>query len=186
MEAHDVVLETPRLILRPWREDDAHALFIHAQNPLIGPACGWEPHRNEAESLSIIHSVLMRPETYAVTLKESSHPDAPIGSVGLKGPAISKLVGPSEVELGYWIAVKLWGHGIATEAVGRVGRHAFEDLGLKKIWAQVLDDNERSLRVLHKLGMKWQRSEQVESPWGPEDKEIYSLDRTQWLERVYR
>ena len=37
-------LQTERLILRPWQESDAEALYKYAQNPKIGPIAGWPPH----------------------------------------------------------------------------------------------------------------------------------------------
>ena len=38
------MIETERLILRPWREDDAEALYKYASDPDIGPPAGWPPH----------------------------------------------------------------------------------------------------------------------------------------------
>ena len=73
-------LETERLLLRPWEEADAEALFRYAQDPAIGPIAGWPPHTSVENSREIIRDVLSAPETYAVVLKESGEP---IGSVGL-------------------------------------------------------------------------------------------------------
>lgn len=73
-------LETERLLLRPWEEADAEALFRYAQDPAIGPIAGWSPHTSVENSREIIRAVLSAPETYAVVLKGSGEP---IGSVGL-------------------------------------------------------------------------------------------------------
>ena len=43
------IIETERLILRPWREDDAESLFKYAQSPDVGPAGGWAPHTSVEE-----------------------------------------------------------------------------------------------------------------------------------------
>ena len=40
------MLETERLILRKWTEEDAESLFEYAKAPEIGPAAGWPPHKN--------------------------------------------------------------------------------------------------------------------------------------------
>ena len=74
-----MILETNRLILRPWREDDAENLYIYASDPEVGPPAGWPPHTSVENSLEIIRTVLSAPETYAVCLKES---DKTIGSIG--------------------------------------------------------------------------------------------------------
>ena len=43
-------METSRLILRPWRETDAEALYKYAKDPAIGPIAGWRPHASVEES----------------------------------------------------------------------------------------------------------------------------------------
>lgn len=47
-------LQTERLILRPWQESDAEALYKYAQNPNIGPIAGWPSHTSVEDSLGII------------------------------------------------------------------------------------------------------------------------------------
>ena len=73
-------LQTKRLILRPWQESDAEALYKYACNPNIGPIAGWPPHTSIGNSREIIKGVLSAPETYAVVLKETGET---IGSVGI-------------------------------------------------------------------------------------------------------
>lgn len=41
------VLETKRLILRPWKIDDLDEFYEYARNPNIGPNAGWEPHKDD-------------------------------------------------------------------------------------------------------------------------------------------
>ena len=64
------MIETERLILRPWRDTDAPSLFKYASDPEIGPVAGWLPHKSVNGSLEIIRTVFAAPETYAVVLKE--------------------------------------------------------------------------------------------------------------------
>ncbi len=61
-----IVIETERLVLRPWRESDAYALFKYASDPDIGPIAGWPTHTSIENSLEIIRTVFTSPETYAV------------------------------------------------------------------------------------------------------------------------
>ena len=51
------IMESQRILLRPWRESDAGALFRYASDPEVGPRAGWAPHQSEAESLGIIRTV---------------------------------------------------------------------------------------------------------------------------------
>ena len=100
-----MILETDRLILRPWKESDAKNLYEYAKSPLVGPMAGWPVHTSIQDSLQIIKSILSVSETYAVTLKED---DIAIGSIGLLIGQKSNLnIGENEAEIGYWIGVPL-------------------------------------------------------------------------------
>ena len=75
-----MILETERLILRPWAEDDAEECYKYAKNPQVGPAAGWPVHTSSENSRQVIRDVLMVPETYAIVLKKTGFP---VGSIGL-------------------------------------------------------------------------------------------------------
>lgn len=96
-----MILETERLILRPWEETDAESLFEYAKDERIGPAAGWNPHTSVENSREVIRLFLSAPETYAVCLKEDNRP---VGSIGLMIGKSSNLDLPdTEGEIGYWI-----------------------------------------------------------------------------------
>ena len=67
-----VTLETKRLLLRPWREEDAPALFRYASDPQVGPSAGWKPHASLEESREILRTVLSEPGTFAVILRDEN------------------------------------------------------------------------------------------------------------------
>ncbi len=142
-----MILETKRLILRPWREDDAEELYKYASDPDIGLPAGWPPHTSVENSREIIRSVLSAPETYAVCLKDSGKL---IGSVGLKRDDLAEK--DDEYELGYWIGKPFWGQGLIPEASREILRHAFAELGMSRIWCGYYDGNIKSRRVQEKLG----------------------------------
>ena len=48
-----IKMETEKILLRPWRDDDATALFKYASDPDVGPRAGWPPHKSVEESLEI-------------------------------------------------------------------------------------------------------------------------------------
>ena len=147
-----MILETPRLILRPWNESDAEECYKYARDPQVGPIAGWMPHMNVDYSLMVIKDVLMVRETYAITSKETS---LPIGSISLHFDS-DLAHGEHEAEMGYWLGVPYWGCGIMTEAGNELLRHAFEDLRLKRVWAGYYEGNVKSKRVQEKLGFKYQ------------------------------
>lgn len=142
-----MILKTKRLILRPWREDDAQELYKYAADPEVGPAAGWPPHTGVENSREIIRDVLSAPETYAVCLKEDGKP---IGSVGFHRKDLAER--EDEYELGYWIGKPFWGQGLIPEASREMLRHAFEDLKMGRIWCGYYEGNTKSRRVQDKLG----------------------------------
>jgi RimJ/RimL family protein N-acetyltransferase len=147
-----MILQTKRLILRPWNEDDAESLHKYASHPDVGPSAGWLAHTSVENSREIIHDVLSLPETYAVVLKNSNEP---IGSAGImsKNDANPEM-GCNEAEIGYWIGVDHWGKGLIPEAVDELLRRCFEDLGYVAVWCGYYEGNAKSKRVQEKCGFK--------------------------------
>lgn len=149
--------QTERLILREWRKSDAESLFEYAKNPKVGPAAGWPVHTDVQNSLEIIENVLCVPETYAVCLKEDNRA---IGSIGLMPPRQSQTkAADDELEIGYWLGAPFWGNGYIPEAVRRLQKHAFEDLGCKAMWCGYYDGNEKSRRCQEKCGFIYHHTE---------------------------
>lgn len=157
-----MILETERLILRPWKEADADMLYEYAKDPRVGPIAGWPVHTSVENSRVIIREILSDEETYAVTIKGE---DAAIGSVGLVIGEKSNLNIPeSEGEIGYWIGVPFWGKGYIPEAVQELIRHGFDDLRLTSIWCGYFDGNQKSKRVGEKCGFQHIRKEGIYWP----------------------
>lgn len=145
-----MILKTERLILRPWLISDAKSLYKYASDERIGPSAGWPVHKDVDDSRNIIKTVLSKPETYAVVLKDT---EEPIGSIGLMIGGDSSLCLPiDEAEIGYWIGVCFWGNGFIPEAVKKITDYGFNCLGLKSIWCGYFEGNNKSRRVQEKCG----------------------------------
>ena len=152
------MMETDRILLRPWRESDAESLFKYASDPDVGPRAGWPPHKSVEESLQIIRTVFNTPTMWAVELKETGEA---IGCVGYLPASASNLQIPDDqCEVGYWIGVPYWGQGLIPEAVRRLQRYAFEELGMQKMWCGYFDGNTKSRRVQEKCGFKYQMTKE--------------------------
>ncbi len=160
-----MILETERLVLRPWAETDAEECYKYAKDPQVGPIAGWPVHTSVENSRQVIRDVLMVPETYAIVLKETG---LPIGSIGLHHNDLAEK--DDEAELGYWLGVPYWGQGIVPEAARKLLRHAFEELNLARIWCGYYEGNEKSKRVQEKLGFKYQ--------WSTEDAPVPQMGET--------
>ena len=176
-----MILETERLILRPWKESDAEDLYRYASHPDVGPIAGWAVHMSVENSREIIRDVLSAPETYAVVLKETCQP---VGSIGLMlGKASNIGLPDTEGEIGYWVGVPFWGQGLIPEAVRELMRYGFEQLNLSKIWCGYFDGNIKSKRVQEKCGFRYHHtSEKVPCaiPGVLRTEHLTCITRDQW------
>jgi len=152
-------LQTKRLILRGWQENDAASLYKYAQNPNIGLIAGWLPHTSIEESREIIKTVLSADETYAVVLKQTCEAIGSIGLMTSKSEINSAEMKEGECEIGFWIGEPFWGQGLIPEAVNELLRHAFEDLNFTAVWSGYYDGNEKSKRVQVKCGFIYHHTE---------------------------
>ena len=179
-----MILQTKRLILRPWCEADAESLFEYAKDDRVGPIAGWPPHTSVENSREIIRGALSAPETYAVCLKDDSNA---IGSIGLMlGKASNLDLLEAEGEIGYWIGVPFWGKGLIPEATREIIRHAFEDLGMQTLWCGYFNGNEKSKRCQEKCGFAYHHTNK-DIHWEPmgdiRTEHITRLTKEEWEKR---
>lgn len=180
-----MILETERMILRPFRESDAEDLYRFAKDEEVGPIAGWPPHESVEQSLEIIKSVFMQDGVFALTLKGE---DVAIGMIGLiLGEKSNFPIPETEGEISYWIGVPYWGRGLMPEATREVVRYGFEDLKLTDIWSGYYDGNSKSQKAQEKCGFKYHHSE--ENRYNElldvyRTEHISLLTRGEWLEQV--
>lgn len=181
-----MILQTKRLILRKWTEQDAEDLFKQASNPDVGPIAGWPVHKSIEESREVIKNVFCGRECYAVCLKSD---DVAIGCIELKLNGCTDMTEKDdECELGYWIGKPFWGQGLIPEAAHEMLCHAFEDIGMKKVWCGYYDGNVKSKRVQEKLGFRYQwKSENLDVPLMNEKRtgHVTAMTKEEWQEMSY-
>lgn len=137
-----MILETERLILRPFSEADAEDVYKYAKDDRIGPIAGWPPHKSVEESREIIKTIFKQDGVFAIALKEDN---IAIGMIGLIiGDKSNFPITQSEGEISYWLGFPFWGKGIVPEAIREVVRYGFEDLRLVHIWSGYYSENENS------------------------------------------
>ena len=144
------VLESERLHLRPWTADDANAFHAIWGDPEV---IWWGANASFEESRDGLHRLLQRHASwpdgigwFAVTARDD---DRILGDVLLQ-PA--RFV--DGIEIGWHFRQDAWGQGFATEAAERVLAHGFDEVGLERIYAIVATQNDRSFRVVEKLGFE--------------------------------
>jgi RimJ/RimL family protein N-acetyltransferase len=152
------VLETERLLLRPIREDDADALFALWSDPEVMRFIGDGKPRTREDTEVRLRRALLHWREHGFGLWALL--DKACGFVG--GCGVGYFHEMPDPELGYALARFHWGRGLASEAVTRVLRHAFEGLDLPRVIGVVQVGNVASQNVLLKAGMTLRQSFQSE------------------------
>jgi len=146
---HMVEIESERLLLRQWREEDFEAYAEYFADEATARFVGGVKPRHEAwrsMAAQVGHWVLRGHGVWAVEEKESGDF---VGAVGLWRPE-----GWPELEVGYWLIPSAWGKGYASEAARRSRQYAYEVLGAKTLVSYIHPDNEPSKRVAERMGAR--------------------------------
>jgi len=147
------VIETERLILRNWTQEDAEDMYEYAKSDLVGPNAGFKPHRSLDESNRIIEMFINDDNVYAIELKENNKL---IGSIGLHDRKPDEtLKDKAQIEIGYVLNPDYWGNGYMPEVVERVKTYCFEELKIEILWCGHYDYNINSKRVNEKCGFRY-------------------------------
>lgn len=147
-------IETNRLILRCWADEDASDLYEYAQSKLVGPRAGWLPHKSIEESREVIQHFVKEEDVYAITLKTTGKV---IGSIGIHDKSPDETIKhKKQREVGYVLNPDFWGQGYMPEAVEAVKRHCFETLKVDILWCGHFVGNSQSKRVIEKTGFAYQ------------------------------
>lgn len=145
------MIETARLKLRSWNEDDAADLFRYASDDRVSKMALWPTHTSIEMSREVIKQFFMPNEhTFAMTLKETGEVIGCIGLVpeGDEHHSAARM----EREVGYWIGYPHWGKGLTTEALREFLDYCKNNLGLESILLTTDLRNKGSQRVAEKCG----------------------------------
>ncbi|NLM52496.1 MAG: GNAT family N-acetyltransferase [Firmicutes bacterium] len=176
-------LETERLILRKLTLQDADDIFAYGSDPEVSRFMTWETHQSIEETKSFINFILDKYEKdeageWGIVLKSTGKL---IGSVGIPRYDLQN----KSAEIGYVLSRKYWGQGIMPEAVSRVLQFAFEEMGLNRIESCHYVRNEKSGRVMQKVGMSFEGvvREKIFAKNKFWDVKQYAILRSDWEKR---
>jgi [ribosomal protein S5]-alanine N-acetyltransferase len=143
------LLETPRLLLRPFGPGDAESIHPIYSDPVVMRYVATGPMSDLliTERLLDDYNAHQQRHGYSFWAVVERVSGQLIGDAGLyRTPA-------GEVELGYTLGAAWWGRGYATEAASRWVSVAFDELGINEVVALAEPANVASLHVLKKLGL---------------------------------
>lgn len=164
-------LETERLLLRKFKDEDLDDLFEYAKLETVGPNAGWTPHPNKEHTQKILNNFVSGDDVWAMVIKVENKV---IGSIGLHHSTLNNygLV----YELGYVMSTPYEGFGYMTEGVEAIIDHAFNNLKLDKIYVGHFLENKRSEKVISKFNFKYLSEEEYASrDYGLKKSKIYVM-----------
>lgn len=152
IDVSNVKINTPRLLIRPWREIDLNDYYEYASVDGVGEMAGWKHLESIAESKDILQVFMTDKNVFALELKSNKKV---IGSLGLHTSWANddKEYDNLKIkEIGYVLSKTYWGQGLMPEAVNAVINFCFNVLGLDALTATHFVDNSQSKRVIEKNG----------------------------------
>ncbi len=165
VDVTNIYIETDRLILRPWRQEDLEDFFEYASVDGVGQMAGWQPHESLEKSKMILDLFIREKKTLALELKQTGKV---IGSLGLEpaegnGLGIDGLQGR---EIGYVLSKDYWGKALMPEAVKAVIDYCFQTLHFEFLTCCHFVRNGQSRRVIEKCGFRYLKDIDFETRMG--------------------
>jgi len=183
-----IELKTIRLILRGWTAADREPFARMNADQRVMEYLGEPLSREQSEEVVDRIEAHFRTHGFGLCVAELAERGDFIGFVGLAVPTFEAAFTPC-VEIGWRLTAEYWGAGLATEAAREIVRYAFEELKLPELVSIAAVGNERSRRVMAKLGMTHDPAENFDHPKLPATHPLrrhvlYRLTHEQWRNLV--
>ncbi len=153
------VLQTERLLLRPWTSEDVALLAALSSNPRvtrhIGDGLTWTALKAITVSDRALSHWREHGFGWRVMVEMSSGIEVGLIALNQMGLGTAGL-DPDEHEIGWWLSPDRWGHGYATEGALAVADDAFAALGVPHLTARIRPENAASIEVATRLGMAFE------------------------------
>ena len=175
----NVVIATPRLTLRPFRDSDLQDFYEYARVDGVGQMAGWLPHETIEVSREILSHFMEGKRTFAL-----QYGGKVIGSLGIehyKEDEFLELNNLSGRSIGYVLSKDNWGRGLMPEAVREVLRYLFQEEKLDFLLISHYDFNHQSRRVIEKCGFGYLKTLSLQTRYGTTEKAlVYLLTKEAW------
>ncbi len=162
-----VRIETERLILRDWREDDVEPFVALSSDPVVMRFYSAIPPRERIVDWMWAMSAKLAAGSLGFLAAELKENGRFVGFVGLNYPIFDHPIAALP-EIGWRIVPDLWGQGLAPEGAKACLNYGFESLKLAEIIAYTAAANLPSQRVMEKIGMMRDPARDYDHPNVPE------------------
>jgi RimJ/RimL family protein N-acetyltransferase len=182
------MIETERLFLRQWRPSDLEPFSQLTADPQVMEFFPSTLTRIESDHLAHRISSAIAKRGWGLFAAERKQDRCFIGFIGLSIPDFTASFTPC-VEIGWRLSRHAWGRGFATEGAAATLRYAFETLHLPEVLSFAVTANTRSRRVMEKIGMHHDPSDDFEWPGLPPGHPrrrhvLYRISHADWLSKA--
>jgi RimJ/RimL family protein N-acetyltransferase len=146
------VIRTERLLMRQWRDDDREPFAALNADPAVMEHMQGLMTRERSDAFVDRIEAWWDDHGWGLWAIEVPGVSPFIGYVGLWSADF--VTGAPMVEVGWRLAHEHWGNGYVTEAAREALRYGFEDVGLDEIVSFTVPQNERSWRVMERIGLR--------------------------------
>jgi len=172
-------INTERLSLREFVKQDFEAMHAFSSDPRVTRYLFFGP-RDEESTADYLEGLLASQQEVPRTRFELAVEEGETGR--LIGACDLSLIERDVVDLGYMLGHPDWGKGYATEIALALADAAFFDLHADRVISTVDVNNQASMRVLEKVGMRWEavyrKHRRAKNRWW--DCHLYTLPRSVW------
>jgi RimJ/RimL family protein N-acetyltransferase len=178
-------IETPRLVLRHWRDDDIEEFHRLNNDERVMRFFATRRTREQCLELFALIRKGIAEHGIGFCALVDRQTDRAFGFGGLGRVSFEASFTPA-VEVGWWLAPEYWGKGLATEAANALLEHGFTECGLDEIVAFAVHNNHASTAVMRRIGMTACPEHDFDHPRVPDTHEhlkrhvLYRIGKDEW------
>ncbi len=156
------IIKTTRIILRPWKEEDLEPFAKLNSDPRVMEYFPSTKNREESDEMVRLMQAHIERCGWGFWAASLIETNEFIGLIGLEDVYFTEHFTPA-VEIGWCLAFQHWGKGYASEGALAALKYGFETLELQEIVSFTAIPNQRSRRVMEKIGMHYDPKDNFES-----------------------
>ncbi len=181
------IIETPRLLLRNWQEDDR--AFFHEINsdPEVMEFFPALRSREESDALMDRIVAMINDDSFGFYALQDKNTGDVVGFTGLMRTDLEPFMPKGVLEIGWRLAKHYWGKGYVTEAALASLAYAFNERGQDEVVSFAVHNNHRSTSVMQRIGMVNDPKRDFDHPKVPDTHPqlkrhvLYTISKQQWL-----
>lgn len=181
------IIETPRLLLRNWQEEDR--AFFHEINsdPEVMEFFPALRSREESDALMDRIVAMINDDSFGFYALQDKNTGDVVGFTGLMRTDLEPFMPKGVLEIGWRLAKRYWGKGYVTEAALASLAYAFNERGEDEVVSFAVHNNHRSTSVMQRIGMVNDPKRDFDHPKVPDTHPqlkrhvLYTISKQQWL-----